>query len=112
MVSEDKLKIMMLEFDFQRGGLIKLMIERGNHIKKLNFKKRRETEARINKFKLRNTKELENPCRVFVTFEYTEGHNLFIQMLNDQTTDNSKPYKGLNAESAPTPTNIIWQQRN
>lgn len=78
---------MMLEYDFQRGGLIKLMIQRGEYIKALNFKKRREVEARINKFLLRNKQAITNPAKVFVTFEYTEGHNLFIQMVNDHTID-------------------------
>eukprot|EP00347_Sterkiella_histriomuscorum_P016370 403353449 len=111
-VTEDKLKVMMLEFDFQRSGLIKQIIQRGDYIKSLNFKKRREQEAKINKFLLRNKQEMENPVRVFVTFEYTEGLNLFMQMANDHAAELTKPFKGLIAESAPAPTNIIWQQRN
>ena len=52
---------------------------------------------------------MENPVRVFVTFEYTEGLNLFMQMANDHAAELSKPFRGLEAESAPAPTNIIWQ---
>lgn len=80
----------MLEYDFQRGGLIKLMVQRGQYIKDLNFKKRREVEAKINKYLLRNRQNINNPVKVFVTFEFTEGHNLFIQMVNDHTIEKQK----------------------
>ena len=68
----------MLEYDFQRGNLIRHMANRGYYIQNLKFAKRRDEEARINKFLLRSKNILENPVRVFVTFEFTEGHNLFI----------------------------------
>ena len=45
-----------------------------------------------------------------MTFEYTDAHNIFIQMVNDQK--NKKNEKDFEAKTASLPTNIIWEDRN
>lgn len=53
------------------------------------------------------------PVRCFVTFEYTEGLNLFMQMIipHENPLKNETQF-GIEAEDAPIPSNIIWQERN
>ncbi|CDW77052.1 UNKNOWN [Stylonychia lemnae] len=112
LIELDKLRVAMIEFDFRRGNLLKLLIQRGQYIKQLNFTKRRDIEAKINRFILLNQNNLEKPLCAFVTFEHTEGHNFFIQMIKDNTPRDYVEYRGIEAETAPLPTNIVWQQRN
>ena len=59
---------------------------------------------------LSNHNQIEKPVRCFVTFEYTDAHNIFIQMVNDQK--NNKNEKDFEAKTASLPTNIIWEDRN
>lgn len=85
------------------------MTKRGDHIKNLKFKKRREVEAKINRYLLRNKDKIENPVRCFVTFEHTEGRNLFIQMASPHYDETKiSAHEGIVAEEAPIPSNIIW----
>lgn len=76
------------------------MIERGKYIKLLEFEKRRDVEAKINRYMLKNKELLDTPTCAFVTFEHTEGHNFYIQMINDKTPRPYVEYQGIEAKTA------------
>jgi hypothetical protein len=110
LVSGNKLGVLMMQFDFRQGELMKLLMRRGETIKSLVFNKKREIEAKINRYILTHQSDLQKPLRCFVTFEHTDGLNLFIQMISyHHENAKSQQEKGIEAEPAPIPSNIIWE---
>lgn len=102
------MKIAFVEYDFAYHKLIESLKLRGEAIQKLDFNLKRDIEAKINKYILRNKGIFERPKQAFITFEYTAAHNLIFEMI---TLDKYSKVKFV-ANPAPAPSNIIWEHRN
>jgi len=79
LIDNEKLKVAMIEFDFKRSDLLKLLIKRGEKIHNLRYQEKRQVEAVINSFIIRNRQKLTCPVGCFITFEYSDALNLAIK---------------------------------
>lgn len=69
----DRVRIAQITFAFNNAHIVKMLKERGNFIKDVQFDKIREVEEKINAYKHENIYELNRPVFAFVSFESEEG---------------------------------------